>query len=257
MNSALTYFSYVIVLLLAGFAAGFINTLASSGSAISLPMLLTLGLPALAANATNRLPVLFGSLMALRTFQASGKMDWPAAWKIVLPATLGSVAGVYLAETLHNRQLGIVITAAVMVALLLLFTKLKQALAKDYHRAPRITMVGLFVLSFVGVWLGFIVLDGATYLLLVLILMFGYDLPHANALKVFLLVCTTLVPIILFARAGNIWWTEGLILSAGSLLGGHFGAKLSTHVKAHIWVFRILVAVIILELVHLGMQYLF
>jgi len=110
----------------------------------------------------------------------------------------------------------------VLVALLLLFTKLKKALAKDYHRVPRITALGLFVLSFVGVWLGFIVLDGATYLLLVLILLFGYDLPHANALKVFLLVTTTLVPIALFARAGNIWWTEGLLLSVGSLVGGHF-----------------------------------
>ena len=87
----------------------------------------------------------------------------------MLPATLGSAAGVYLAETLHNGQLGLVITAAVLVALLLLFTKLKEALVKDYHRAPRITGLGLFVLCFVGVWLGFIVLDGATYLLLVLI----------------------------------------------------------------------------------------
>jgi uncharacterized membrane protein YfcA len=246
---------YVLVLLSAGIACGFINTLASSGSAVSLPMLMMLGLPALAANATNRLPVLFGSLMALRTFQTEGKVDWSAAWKIVLPATLGSAVGVYLAETLQNRQLGLIITAAVLVALLMLFTKLKEALAKDYHRPPQITLLGLFVLSFVGVWLGFIVLDGATYLLLVLILLFRYDLPHANALKVFLLVTTTFVPITLFARAGNIWWTEGLLLSVGSLLGGYFGAKLSSHEKARVWVFRILVIVIVLELVHLGIHY--
>lgn len=149
MDAFLKHVFYFVALLLAGMASGFINTLASSGSAISLPLLLMLGLPALAANATNRLPVLFGSLMALRTFQANGKMNWPAAGKIVVPAVLGSIAGVYLAGTLHNRQLGIVITAAVMVALLLLFTKLKQALAKDYHRTPRITPLGLFVLSFV------------------------------------------------------------------------------------------------------------
>jgi uncharacterized protein len=72
---------------------------------------------------------------------------------------------------------------------------MKAALARDRHETPRITSLGLFVLFFVGVWLGFIVLDGATYLLLVLILLFRYDLPHANALKVFLLVTTTLVPI--------------------------------------------------------------
>src|SRR5258707_13791299 len=106
MDTIATVVPYVMVLLIAGIACGFINTLASSGSAISLPMLLTLGLPALAANATNRLPDLFGSLMALRTFQKEGKMAWPAAWKLVLPATLESATGVYLAETLHNRRPG-------------------------------------------------------------------------------------------------------------------------------------------------------
>jgi uncharacterized membrane protein YfcA len=58
MDTITTVVPYIMVLLVAGMACGFINTLASSGSAISLPMLLTLGLPALAANATNRLPVL-------------------------------------------------------------------------------------------------------------------------------------------------------------------------------------------------------
>src|SRR4030081_2221171 len=103
MDSIATVVPYIMVLLVAGIACGFINTLASSGSAISLPMLLTLGLPALAANATNRLPVLFGSLMALRTFQREGKMDWSAAWKIVLPATLGFriLVAVIILELIH------------------------------------------------------------------------------------------------------------------------------------------------------------
>jgi Sulfite exporter TauE/SafE len=123
---------------------------------------------------------LFGSLMALRTFHTEGKLDWVAAAKIVVPATLGSAVGVWAAETIRNRQMGLVITAAVLMALLMLFTKLKAALARDRHETPRITSLGLFVLFFVGVWLGFIVLDGATYLLLVLILLFQYDLPHAK-----------------------------------------------------------------------------
>src|SRR5258708_36229220 len=96
-------------------------------------MLITLGLPALTANATNRLPVLFGSLMALLTFQAADKMDWPAAWKIVLPATLKVVFGDYFAETLGNRHFGLVITAALLRPWLLLFIKLKDVCVKEYH----------------------------------------------------------------------------------------------------------------------------
>ena len=69
-----------------------------------------------------------------------------------------------------------------------------RAKAKDRGLPPHITALGLFALAFVGIWLGFIVLDGATYLLLVLILLFRFDLPRANALKVLLLATTTLVP---------------------------------------------------------------
>lgn len=255
MPELTSFVPYALVILAGGVACGFINTLASSGSAISLPLLLFLGLPEIAANATNRLSVLFGSLMALRTFHAEGMMEWRPAGKMVVPATLGSIVGVAAAELLPNRDMGLIITAAVLVALLLLFTKLKEALARDYGLPPRITALGLFALAFVGVWLGFIVLDGATYLLLVLILLFRYDLARANALKVLLLVTTTLVPIILFTQRGDIWWKEGILLSVGSILGGYLGAKLSAQPRARLWVFRVLVGVILLELVNLSIHY--
>ncbi|HEY5301434.1 MAG TPA: sulfite exporter TauE/SafE family protein, partial [Acetobacteraceae bacterium] len=127
------------VLLAAGFAAGLINTLASSGSAISLPMLMLLGLPPLAANATNRLSILFGSLMAVRTFQAKGLMDWSAARRMVAPGVAGSTIGVAAAEMLPGRDMGLVITAALMIALLLLFTKVKSVLARPQRLRSELT----------------------------------------------------------------------------------------------------------------------
>ena len=120
-------------------------------------------------------------------------MEWRAAGRMVVPATLGSVLGVIAAEMLPNRDMGLIITVSVLVALLLLFTRLKEALAKDRGLPPHITALGLFALAFVGIWLGFIVLDGATYLLLVLILLFRFDLPRANALKVLLLSLVVLI----------------------------------------------------------------
>ncbi|HET6216049.1 MAG TPA: TSUP family transporter, partial [Acidobacteriaceae bacterium] len=94
MNASLMHFLYGFLLLVAGLGCGLVNTLASSGSAISLPVLLMFGLSPLDANATNRLAVLFGSLMALRTFQAKKTVDWGAGLKMAIPATLGSVGGV-------------------------------------------------------------------------------------------------------------------------------------------------------------------
>jgi hypothetical protein len=243
------------ILLVAGLACGLVNTLASSGSAISLPVLLMFGLSPLDANATNRLSVLFGSLMALRTFQVKKEVEWGPGLKMAIPTTLGSIAGVLAAESLPGRGMALVIMGAVMAALVVLVTKLKKVLERVMSGPSGITTPGMFALVGVGFWLGFIVLDGATYLLLVLMLMFHYDLVRANALKALLAVPATLVPILMFAGHGSIRWTEGLIMSAGSIAGGYIGARLTMYARAKFWVFRLLVAVLVLEIIHLGVQY--
>jgi uncharacterized protein len=256
MHVTLLDLLYGLILLVAGLGCGLVNTLASSGSAISLPVLLLFGMSPLDANATNRLSVLFGSLMALRTFQTKREVDWGPGLKMAIPATLGSVAGVLAAERLPGRSMALVITAAVMLAFLMLVTRMKRVLEHPTAGAEGITTAGMVALVGVGFWLGFIVLDGATYLLLVLILMFHYGLVRANALKALLAVATTLVPILMFAGHGSIRWPEGLIMSAGSVAGGYMGARLTMHERAKFWIFRILVAVLLLEIVHLAVQYL-
>jgi hypothetical protein len=255
MNVTVMRVLYGFILLLAGLACGVVNTLASSGSAISIPVLLMFGLSPLDANATNRLSVLFGSLMALRTFAAKKQVDWGAGLKMAIPATIGSVGGVLAAERIPGRSMALVITMAVMAAFLLLVFKMKRVLERPTPGEAKITTAGMIALVGVGFWLGFIVLDGATYILLVLILMFHYALVRANALKALLSVPTTLVPILIFAGHGSIRWPEGLVMSAGSIAGGYIGARLTMHERAKYWIFRILVAVLILEIVHLSIQY--
>jgi uncharacterized protein len=251
----LLHLFYGLLLVLAGVGAGFVNTLASSGSAISLPVLLMFGLSPLDANATNRLAVLFATLMALRTFQSKRLVDWNAGIKMAIPTALGSVGGVLAAERISGRQMGLAITAAVMLTFLLLITRMKRVLEHPTPGAAGVTTAGLVVLLGVGFWMGFIAIDGATYLLLVLILMFHYDLVHANALKVLLGVVSTLVPIVMFVGHGSIRWPEGLVMSAGSLCGGYLGARFTMHERARFWVFRILVTVLLLEIAHLAVQY--
>jgi uncharacterized membrane protein YfcA len=60
---------------LAGMAAGFINVLAGSGSLITLPLLIFIGLPANIANATNRIGVLLQNVVGVSGFYRRGKLD--------------------------------------------------------------------------------------------------------------------------------------------------------------------------------------
>lgn len=167
----------------AGLACGFLNTTASSGSAVSLPVLLMLGLDPIVANGTNRVPVLIGALAATADFHRRRLLPLEMAAKVSLPVTLGGVAGAGLAEWLPGRYLGILITVAVLAAFILLYTRLQQAIRAAESRSERYSLREFCVFLGIGRWLGFIVLDGATYLLLALTLVVGLPLVHANPVK--------------------------------------------------------------------------
>jgi len=243
--------------LAAGLACGFLNTAASSGSAVSLPVLMMIGLDPVSANATNRIPVLIGALSATWSFHRSRALLWDLVLKVSAPVAVGAVVGAFLAEMLSPRNLALVITAAVLIALLLLFTKLKQAIEAATSESVRYGAREFLLFVGIGVWLGFIVLDGATYMLLALTLVVGLPLIQANAVKSAALVPATIVAMIVFAAKGNVDWTLGAILGAGSVVGGLLGARLAASSHARVWVFRLLVIVIVAELVHLTIHYVF
>lgn len=241
----------------AGLACGFLNTAASSGSAVSLPVLLMIGLDPVSANATNRIPVLIGAMSATWSFHQRKALLWGLALKVSLPVAIGGLLGAGLAEVLPGRALALIITAAVLVALVLLFTKLKQAIESATSDSVRYGVREFFIFTAIGAWLGFIVLDGATYLLLTLTLVVGLPLIHANAIKSAALVPTTIVAMLVFAYKGNVDWTLGAVMGVGSVAGGVLGARLATSPQARKWVFLLLVFVISAELVHLVLHYVF
>ena len=246
-----------VLLLFAGVFCGFLNTLASSGSAVSLPAMIFLGMDPAVANATNRLPVLTGAIAALFTFQRGGGWDWRLAGRLAPPVLAGVVAGAFSAELLPSREMGLVITAAVLLALLLLFTKIKSLLA---DRAPvDIVVSGKIWLALFGAgfWCGFIVLDSATYFLLILVLLAGMNMLQANMFKTLFVAMGAFVALAVFYESHLVDWKAAGILSAGSLVGGFIGARMAQIANAKVWVFRLLVTVILLEVVHLGIKYLY
>ena len=61
------WYLYVAVIV-AGFLCGFINTLAGSGSLVTLPLLIFIGLPANIANGTNRVAILLQNIVGVSSF---------------------------------------------------------------------------------------------------------------------------------------------------------------------------------------------
>ena len=62
------HWGYALMILCVFFFGGFLNTVASSGSAVTLPALISFGLLPNIANATNRIPVFVGFLVSTYQF---------------------------------------------------------------------------------------------------------------------------------------------------------------------------------------------
>lgn len=237
-----------IELFAAGIVCGFLNAAASSGAAITLPILLALGLPPSVANGTNRLPVIVGMFTAFVNFQRAKAIPWRFTLQL-LPVFLAfALAGASFASVLPMEQVRRLVHVAIILALLLLLLKPSRWLAADAGDLPaRATLKLKILMAVVGAWAGLIVLDSGTYLLIALVLVGGLSLRQANAIKVVLIGSATLMSVAVFLLQGEVNWFYGVPLMIGSAFGGSLGARLALGPAARQWIYRLLLGALSIE----------
>jgi uncharacterized membrane protein YfcA len=248
---------HLIQLLVAGIALGLLNTVSSSGSAVSLPLLLALGYPAAIANATNRVPVVAGFAMALWRFQRAGAIPWQLSLQLLPAMLLGTLFGTGLSLLASMMEILGAIRFALVAVLVLLLINPQRWL----NRAPidlktvkvdwrlQVLFVGI------GIWAGFIVLDTATYILLSMVLLAGVSLVQANGVKIVLMGAASLLSVIFFVANGDVNWMAALPLSIGSVAGSVLGSRLALGPRAQQWIYRLLIVTISAELVAMAFQH--
>ena len=212
----------------AGFGCGFINTLAGSGSLISLPVLIFLGLPANIANGTNRVGILIQTVVSLRSFKKQNMLDLRGGIMLALPAIVGGIIGAQIAVNLDEQMLRRVIGALMVVMLVFILARPKRWLKGQLEvlgRRPR--ALELVIFFFIGAYGGFIQAGVGIFLLAGLVLGVGYDLVRANAVKVLIVLCFTVFAMVVFMINGQILWGLGLLLAVGNAGGGWLAAKLA------------------------------
>jgi len=202
-----------------GFAAGFINTLAGSGSLLTLPILILLGLPANVANGTNRVGVLLQNIVAVATFRRRGALPLEGSWKLIVPSVVGSVIGAALAVDLDEALLRQTIGVLLIVLIGVMLLKPERWIAE--HAAPREPRLFVEVPLFfaIGVYGGFIQVSVGLFLLAGLVLGAGYNLVGANALKNLIVLVFTAAALVVFVVNGQVEWMLGLLLGAGQAVG--------------------------------------
>lgn len=240
---------HILALVGIGVATGFINTLAGGGSALTLPMLMFLGLPANVANGTNRIAILLQSVVGTQRFHRKGILDIKSDYRLLLPAAAGSVAGAFLAVEIDVELLRKII-AVLMVVILLMVVFKPEAWIKDhaetYHGKP--TLLQYIIFFFVGVYGGFIQMGVGFFLLAALVMGSGYNLIKANAIKVLVTLAFTVFSIFIFLWHGQVDLLAGFILAIGSMagawLGVHFGVKAGTKFVRYVLVAALVIIIL-------------
>jgi uncharacterized membrane protein YfcA len=230
----------------AGCIAGFINTLAGSGSLVTLPLLIFLGLPANVANGTNRVGILLQNIVAVGSFRQQKVLDLRGGLMLSAPAVLGSVLGAQIAVNLDEQTMRRTIGALMIVMLIVMLVRPNRWLegrTEAIHQRPAWTQLLTFFA--IGVYGGFIQAGVGIFLLAGLVLGAGYELVRANAVKNLIVLAFTISALIVFLLNGQVVWGLGLIMGIGNMLGAWIAARMAVERGAAFvrWVLIAVVAV--------------
>ncbi|MBN2681272.1 MAG: sulfite exporter TauE/SafE family protein [Bacteroidales bacterium] len=218
----------ILALVGVGIFTGFINILAGSGSLITLPFLVFLGLDPHTANGTNRIGILFQSLVGVTAFKKQKVFTWKETIWLAIPAIIGSVVGSRLAVDVNEDVLDKVIGGLLIFMFFFILIKPNKWLKEKSDSVSAKPGVLSFIIFFViGIYGGFIQAGVGFFLLAGLVLGAGMDLIKANAIKVLLTMAFTPLALAMFIYYGQVNYEYGFILAGGNMIGAFIGTKVS------------------------------
>jgi uncharacterized protein len=241
----LTWYEYVIAMT-ASFVAGAINTLAGNGSVIILSILTDMvGLPANIANGTNRVGILFQAIGSSSGFAKNKMMNLSKSLHIIILTTIGAITGVYTATIISNDQFLFVFKYLLIVMLFIIMVKPERWLRDtNIKKMPLwISVPAFIILGFYG---GFIQMGMGIFFLAITVLVGGYSIMAANAIKTLIIAIYTVIVLIIFHIKGLVNWEVGIIMAIGQTVGGYLTAAYASKWKdINLWAYRLLVIIII------------
>ncbi len=228
-------FTDALIIVAAGFAAGFINTLAGGGSLISLPILIFMGLPPTVANASNRIALFSQNVFAVLGFKSKGVSAYPYSLWLGLSALVGAIIGAKLAvdinDDLFNKILAVIM---VLVVLTMIFNPVKTG-QQEERTSTKHTIIGLIVFFFIGIYGGFIQVGVGFVIMAALTSVNGFSLVKTNSAKVFIVLVYTTAALAVFIWEDKIDWFYGIVMAVGNSTGAWFASRWSVN-KGDKWI---------------------
>ncbi|HXX49424.1 MAG TPA: sulfite exporter TauE/SafE family protein [Myxococcota bacterium] len=233
----------------AAFCAGVVNSIAGGGTLLTFPSLLAAGLPAVTANATSTVALVPGSMSAFWGYRNEIAGEGRLLAAMAVPSIIGGVIGALTADRVGDATFAKLAPLLVLGATVLFMSQeplrvWARRIANpdgDRRQLGHLAAVSGFQLL-VALYGGFFGAGIGILMLASLALLGLTDIHRMNGLKNLAAVCINGLAAITFALAGRVDWPVALLMMAGGVLGGFFGARMAKRL-GQVVVRRLVVAI--------------
>ncbi len=244
-----------VFLFAGGLLSGFVDAVAGGGGLISLPVLLSAGLPPQLALGTNKLQGTFGTFASSANYIHKGKADLKKSFAGILFTLIGAMIGAWVIQQLNPGFLKPIIP--ILLAIVFVYTLFSPQLGftPRHGLMPKNLFFILFGLLF-GFYDGFFGPGTGSFWTAALMILLGYDITHAAGTTRIMNFTSNLIALIVFISSGNVLYSAGFCMATGQVIGARMGSGMAIR-KGAGFIRPIFLTVVFLTIVRLIYVYTF
>jgi len=220
----------MLAVALAGVAAGTINTVVGSGTLITFPTLLAVGVPPVTANVTNTIGLVPGSVSGAIGYRRELRGQRGRLVRLASASLVGGIIGAVLLLALPAAAFNAIVPVLILLGCVLVLlqpTISRKVAARAEHRGgvPEHGALWVWVLVMLtGVYGGYF--GAAQGVLLMAIMGIGIQdsLQRLNGTKNVLAGLVNAVAAVIFIAVAEVDWLIAGLIAGGSVVGGQIGA---------------------------------
>jgi uncharacterized membrane protein YfcA len=228
----------MVAVALAGFAAGGINAVVGSGTLVTFPVLLAVGLPPVTATVSNSLGLVPGNLTGAIGYRRELRGQRRLLVRLLPASVLGALTGAFLLLHLPAASFEAIVPVLVGLAVVLVAVQplVQRALARrrppgseeqEQHIGPG-RMAALFAGAYVtGTYGGYFAASQGVLQIGIFGLLLRESLQRLNAIKNVLTTAVNGVAAAAYVVVANdrVDWRASGLIAVGAILGGYIGAR--------------------------------
>ncbi|PHM46151.1 membrane protein [Xenorhabdus mauleonii] len=213
------------ILFLVAVIAGFIDSIAGGGGLLTIPALLSVGIPPVQTLATNKLQSVGSSLSASLYFIRRGIVDWRSQRFAIVMTFIGAMSGALLVQFVSPDFLRYLLPILVMIIGLYFLLMPGIGVEDRLHRIGPIAF-GCFAGCGIGFYDGVFGPGAGSFFALSYVILCGYNLAKGTAHAKVLNFASNTGALTFFILSGQVLWLVGIMMLIGQMIGARFGASL-------------------------------